>query len=331
MLTIIFGAGASYDSDPGSPSAVVNPGFDEIRPPLTKDLFNQRFKRQAQENPAIQALIPHLRRASNVEEQLEDIASRMLGYPPVYRQLLSMRYYLRSVIEYAQNVWRNQVIFDVSTYHELLDTVDQWRARTQERVSLITFNYDTLLDLACSAVLNLKLPNVDAYVNNSSAYQLFKVHGSINWSHLVAGVEGSTLDSAERLDWTKGFVVTNQGSTESTSGTELVPAIAIPTVTKTAFEFPETHLEQLVSTIRETDHLLIIGWRGAEQHFLKLWKDEAITKDIKKIQIVSSKVETAQEVYHNNLTVGGIESGNVHFSGAGFSNFVAKELNGFLP
>ncbi len=68
-----------------------------------------------------------------------------------------------------------------------------------------------------------------------------------------------------------------------------------------------------------------------KKHFLKLWQEEATTRVIKKTQIVSSKMETAQEVFHNNLTVGGIVSGNVHFSGAGFANFVAKELQNFLP
>jgi hypothetical protein len=330
MLTIIFGAGASYDSDPGNPSAnVVNPSLDQNRPPLAKDLFNQRFGGQAQENPAILALIPRLRRSSNVEEELEDIASSMSDYPRVYRQLLSMRNYLRSVIEYAQNRWRNQYIYDVSTYNELLDSVDRWQVRTNERVTLITFNYDTLLDMACEAVLNLKLSTVDAYVDNSSAYQLFKVHGSINWSRLVTGVERSALDSAEKLTWTKRFDIATQ-EPEVARGTELVPAIAIPTVTKTTFEFPDSHQEKLVAAIRETDHLLIIGWRGAEKHFLKLWREEAPKRDIKKIVVVTSKLENAQVVYRNNLAVGGIVSGNVHCSGAGFANFVANELHKFL-
>jgi hypothetical protein len=52
MLTIIFGAGASYDSDPGNPSAnVVNPSFDQNRPPLAKDLFNPRDAQRDELHP----------------------------------------------------------------------------------------------------------------------------------------------------------------------------------------------------------------------------------------------------------------------------------------
>ena len=52
-----------------------------------------------------------------------------------------------------------------------------------------------------------------------------------------------------------------------------VAAIALPVETKNEFEFPEAHLKKLRSVIPEVTRILIIGWRGTEEHFLKLWPE----------------------------------------------------------
>ena len=54
-------------------------------------------------------------------------------------------------------------------------------------------------------------------------------------------------------------------------GRPMLPAIAIPTRSKTDFECPREHRERLMALIPQIDRLLIIGWRSTEQHFLRLW------------------------------------------------------------
>ena len=39
MLMVVFGAGATHDSSPDHPPGA-NAGVEDMRPPLTKDLFN---------------------------------------------------------------------------------------------------------------------------------------------------------------------------------------------------------------------------------------------------------------------------------------------------
>jgi hypothetical protein len=90
MLTVIFGAGASYDSDPENPSAEISrPWLDMHRPPLAKDLFNPHFGSIAENHEDALPLFSQLRRAArrnppNVEEELEQISLEATTYTTVH-------------------------------------------------------------------------------------------------------------------------------------------------------------------------------------------------------------------------------------------------------
>jgi hypothetical protein len=111
MLTVIFGAGASYDSDPDNSSVTSGrPDFDKVRPPLAKGLFDPRHGSIALRHPEAIPIIAQLRRAarnnpSSVEEELDAISADLPFYSPAFRQLLALRYYLREVITNAQADW----------------------------------------------------------------------------------------------------------------------------------------------------------------------------------------------------------------------------------
>lgn len=349
MLTVVFGAGASYDSSPDEfAGSIIGSGLDINRPPLAKDLFSTRFGEQAQQNEPALALFPSLRKASNIEQELEAIFAREKTYPPVLRQLLSMRYYIRDVIQSSQNNWNSNYTHGVTTYRSLLDTIDRARypSRISEKVALITFNYDTLLDLSCSAVLRVPLTTIQSYVDNSTTYSLFKPHGSIDWLRKVTNTGENTLDSADKLVWTNNYVKGSISYVRTTENTkayitdggegifvldneDYIPAIAIPTETKKSFEFPEEHKKRMITAIQETTALLVIGWRGAEKHFLELWKTHADPTKLKLIQIVSTSPNSAGEI-NGRLRDGGIICPTVHYSFKGFSGFVAEDLQTFL-
>jgi hypothetical protein len=53
-------------------------------------------------------------------------------------------------------------------------------------------------------------------------------------------------------------------------GAYVFPALAIPLVTKLDFECPRAHRELLHECIPLVSKILVIGWRGAEKHFLTL-------------------------------------------------------------
>jgi len=347
MLTVIFGAGASYDSSPDYPAMGLKRVLDDNRLPLAKNLFSERFGKQAQQNEAALALIPRLRTAVNIEQELEAIIDSQQTYPPVFRQLLSIRYYIRDVIQRAQIEWKENYTHNVTSYHQFLDTVDRARypTRVKEKIALITFNYDTLLDIAFSAVLREPLKTIDAYIKNETAYKIFKPHGSVDWLHEVTNAGKNTLDSAEKLEWTKNYAkgsikyieVADNKAFIQTEGEgifvpldhDYVPAIAIPTETKKTFEFPDEHRDEMIATIKETTSLLIIGWRGAEQHFLELYETNADPTKLKLLQIVSTNPKSASQI-EQTLAKGGITCSSVRYSYKGFSEFVTQDLKSFL-
>jgi hypothetical protein len=62
------------------------------------------------------------------------------------------------------------------------------------------------------------------------------------------------------------------GLTPQRSKVVVAPAIAIPTLTKDNFVCPESHLAVLREAMTEVSHLLVIGWRAAEDHFFRTWR-----------------------------------------------------------
>jgi hypothetical protein len=338
MLTVIFGAGASYDSDPDNSSVVsTSSDIDRVRPPLAKGLFDaRRYGYLAYRYPEAIPLMAQLRRAarnnpSSVEEELDAISADLPFYSTAYRQLLALRYYLSAVISSAQNDWLEQNIHGVSTYQEFLNIVNKWQVRTHQQISLITFNYDTLLDITFESLLNIRLNDMRSYINNHTAYKLFKAHGSINWVHRVVKViDEDIIKSADHLVWTDQYYSGNQ-ERPIMAETGYAPALAIPTATKKSFEFPETHLEQMKAAIRDTDFLLIIGWRGAEHHFVDTWREVFEQKKLKKIGVVSSKLRKPEQPHHRMIRDSKLFSDSITYYGRGFSQFVPYRLKSFLP
>jgi hypothetical protein len=151
----------------------------------------------------------------------------------------------------------------------------------------VTFNYDELLELAwADTLLNYPLRDgtdkLDSYVAMTE-YKLFKLHGSIDWRHptresvqnvgpdamprLLAEMAIDTLDVSDEFirSWNP---MTSPDSAGVVRG--LYPAIAIPVGGAKRFECPPAHVEMLVRLLPETSRVLVIGWRGAETHFLEL-------------------------------------------------------------
>ncbi len=326
MLTIIIGAGASFDSYPEYPSVGQNPvTFVDTRLPLAKELFSRRFANIARAHPLAFPLFSSLRRANNIEHELERISADSSD-PDIPKQLLAVRHYIHDVISTAQSNWNN-TLDEHTTYYEFLNILRRWHVRTKEPVALITFNYDTLLDQAFTANIGVSLLKMPSYVQNRTGFQLFKPHGSINWVRVAKNVYSGTLyDSADKIEWSDEFVTDNENRPMFPSA----PAIAIPTETKTFFEFPSSHLDEMKKAIEQTTVLITIGWRGAEKHFLKLWEDSASKRTIQKLQIVNSDQAKSEEIYDNIAKYGKTTTEKLHIFSDGFSKYVPNQLQIFL-
>jgi len=283
MLMVIFGAGASYDS-----LVDISPGAidKELRPPLANQLFVRRgpFEPAVQEYWECRPIIPQLRQLAqntNLEQVLEALRAEVEYDDQRHVQLHAVRYYLRNVVGVCSQFWPAETR-GVTNYSSLLDRIRSWCVRSKEAVAFVTFNYDTMLEGACSDVFGFTPTNIHSYISRND-FLLFKPHGSINWVRPVAShvdlpesadvrqIEHKIIGLGKKLALSPGQHLVTAGDSGKLEGHYTYPAIALPVETKNEFEFPEAHLNKLRSVIPEVTRVLIIGWRGTEEHFLKLW------------------------------------------------------------
>jgi hypothetical protein len=176
MLMVIFGAGASYDSF----EALRFPNVVESRLPLAKQLFDRRFGEDYRLFPKCGPLIQRLQQPNiSVENQLEDFQKEAIRYPTRLVQLAAIRYYLGYMLSRCQSDWTTQVTKGVTNYTTMIDQIALQR-NFADKVCLVTFNYDTLLEHALIDN-NIPLNTIPDYVR--SDFKVIKLHGSINWAH----------------------------------------------------------------------------------------------------------------------------------------------------
>lgn len=350
---VVFGAGASYDSSPDYPpteqdvhSSIEGGGFylRGVRPPLANQLFELRpiFASAAQKIPKCRLILGQLRDMSSdmsVEQELERLRERSLNYPEGRRQLLSIQFYLQWTIGECQSEW-NRRTYSHTTYQGLLGQID--RRLKGEQVCLVTFNYDTLIEEAFVS-LGKGFRSLDDYISKDD-YKIIKPHGSVNWAReLTEPKEADKLDHLQMANDLIAQAETLQASNKyhqipdsdrSPNGQWIVshmlipgkpghqavlPAIAIPLEKKTEYECPPGHVQALEQCISKTDKLLIIGWKAAEEHFVKLLA-KGLSKEIPKM-IVSSGRDSAGRI-KDTLQSFGVDGAGWLFGESGFTDAV---------
>src|SRR5262245_58717050 len=292
MLMVIFGAGASYDSAPSYPPPLnfkASHRHHELnRLPFANELFDDRppFAAAMKAFPACLSIITALRHRdpyTSVEGVLQKLQAENEKHPQGYREMAAVRYYLQRMIWECQDRW-DCVHNGVTNYATLLRLIRQSR-ESSNKVCLVTFNYDTMLDKALLAV-DEKIESMDDYVQNQ--YQIFKMHGSINWGRLIEKTtplqklhklpddkiaDAFIRQAPEIAEWkavTKNYALIQGLSVRKVDETAVCPAIAIPFESKEDFECPRSHLRELVKCIPEITKLLIIGWYATDAYpFLK--------------------------------------------------------------
>ena len=310
MLLVIFGAGASYDSDPSRPldPSRSNQVKLENRPPLANELFEYRasFVGALARFPRCHPVVPYLRhlpKEQTLENELERLREEAAHYPEGERQLAAVQWYLHYVLWQCDQLW-NQETKGVTNYKTLLDQIDRWRKK-DDKVCLVTFNYDRLLDQVMPTV-GVKIEGLNDYISNPT-YKIIKIHGSVNWAREVeTDVPGiDALNVWQTLYWLIDHTPDIKVSQKlhyvtdwpigKVSSRGAVPALAIPMATKTDsnFECPPEHLDALRALLPEVKKILIIGWRGTEAHFVKLLKEHI--KVAVPVMVVAGRTDWARE------------------------------------
>jgi hypothetical protein len=336
MLMVIFGAGASYDSV--SEETMKSMPL-EYRPPLARDLFENRvpFSHALTQYPYISSVVGRLRRlgrtGGTLEENLETLKVEGAAHEPTQWALNAMRFYLRDIIRDCGRVWQSESRGGTH-YAEMVRRLDIWRVSHEGPVIFVTFNYDTLLEGALRFSLNVALnrtdqrdPGLSTYVSGSN-YQLFKLHGSIDWE--VAVPYGTFLLSSmeevtnELLIRRPNIVLTDAYAYFGQFWGEKVvayPAIAVPTQNKSDSDFacPKLHQQTLVETLPKVTKLISIGWRGAERHFLDLMSERMTS--VQDAWVVAESIDSANEAVKHLGRVGVVATP----LGGGFSEFIEQD------
>ena len=335
MLLVIFGAGASYDSVPSAPVAPGSP--NPARPPLANELFDDRplFTDAITRFPDCIPLVPKLRARESglsLEQLLEKFYAEGPEHPTRFRQFAAIRFYLHFMIWECQLKWKD-TSRGITSFAALFDSVERW-IKQYERVALVSFNYDTLIEDAL-AYFRVAINSIDDYVSHP-VFRLFKVHGSMNWARVVRTrfedlrstnaweIAQRLIETADKLEVSNEYVISTQrpASFEAGPGRIVFPAIAIPVAGKSriTFECPESHLEALRKAIPEVSKVLVVGWRGAEEHFVELL--QKLNKAIRGLVVAGSK-ESAEEVISRIAS----RTPTVEWSAysGGFSRFVTSD------
>lgn len=310
MLMVVFGAGASYDSVGVTETEnLIRGGLGHLRPPLATQLFEDRPNFNAiVERLGCGDIVNYLRRAAeNSAEALEDTLERLkeeaVEHELTARDLVAVRFYLQLAL-WECGSWGAKAS-GITNYGGLLSRIARY-VNEGDRVHLVTFNYETMLEQSLPRYKSEPLEDLDAYV--SGTYKLFKLHGSVNWARMVNAHYGQHLrkdDLRRRLiqDGSKlpvgsVFQLQEQPAALSPEDKTLLPAISAPVRGKTAdsFECPEEHLAMFRSSAREVDRVLVVGWRGEERHFHELWK-ETVPSGVPAL-VVSDTAENAMGTAH---------------------------------
>lgn len=340
---VIFGAGASYDSWSTRPARKgQRTPYWQDRPPLADELFDperDEFTEVTTRFPECQPVIPNLQRpaSGSVERELERLQTEAQEYPEGLRQLAAIRFYLQVMLWGCESRWRKHTM-GITNYKALLNRIQRWR-KASERVCLVTFNYDTLLEeAALGPPLRIEVRGLSDYV--ASDYKIVKLHGSINWAHQVEtplgdlhqrdgfAIARDVINKVADLQISQEFRMITGYPIDKFEGKAQFPALAIPVETKQDYECPKEHLDILRDCIPEVRKLLVIGWRATEKQFLQTLRENL--RGRLQVMVVAGEKESATEVIER-MRQAGVEAGEFLPASGGFSDFVThREADDFL-
>jgi hypothetical protein len=341
MLAVIFGAGASYDGFPTFPLDGRTMGH--ARMPLANDLFDNRplFEAMRERFRACLPLIPYLqnrpggRSVEQVLEQFELEASKNGDSGDrIRQQLTAVKFYLQSIVFECEQA-STRLAQGVTNHLTLIDLIEKSRPKG-EAVCLITFNYDCLIERALADGVNFSIASPLEYICKPR-YKLFKLHGSVNWGHIIMLMPSrqfrgrndhemnEMIRDADKIERSSDFEIVNEIPAFNIGAQFVFPAITIPAEQKTKFSCPPSHIDMLKSLLPNVTKLLVIGWRGAENHFLQMAGPILGTTNTTALEIgiVSASRDSCSET---EVAIAGAITGPRDWSyfPNGFTNFIVS-------
>lgn len=286
VVTVILGAGASYDC------AGVQPVDDALRPPLTNDLFDQRFTSTLSRYDGAASIAGSLMLAVRRGEGFEATLKKYLSRPDSVRaiQVQEVAPYLQELLlEISERYVVKPINYD-HLANELL-------ASDLESIAFISLNYDLFMErILSSRTIAQRPPDSLEWYIEASRWTLIKIHGSANWgrriqNHFFRDVTengaASLNDAAERdrqyLDIVNRQNILGELSDKITfmagtrerwaSNVPFYPALVIPVEGKYELMCPPSHVQRLKQHLQRTNGVLCIGTSGRDTDLLDLLRD----------------------------------------------------------
>jgi hypothetical protein len=182
-----------------------------------------------------------------------------------------------------------------------------------------------------TGIVGINISEFSHYIG-SDLFKLYKLHGSVHWAREIETVLHSTrtneqplirreiIDTMPTLTISERFRMIGSYETSSANEVALFPALALPVEVKSRFECPDEHLASLRAHLPKVTKILVVGWRGAEKHFLALLK-EHLPSGIP-IQVVAGTKQAADSTIAQ-LGAAGIDMVPEALDG-GFSEYVGS-------
>jgi hypothetical protein len=317
-LTVIIGAGASYDcATPGVLTDV------DYAPPLVTGLFRggrkvleilHRYRRAEAAAADIRRLAA--RGSLVIEDHLRD---HLLRSPHLWerQQYREIPFYLQDLLFTASS---GAFAIQADNYDSLLNQVMRL-----DEVTFISLNYDTLLDDCLRA--RGRIDRMEDYIRLDRSWALVKLHGSVDWGRQVTTQFQYTantlrsqpdlyLDAVADLGDTLADHLTpnfflrrvEPGLGNHDRPTQLAsirvdgdarlyyPALSAPLGADDELSCPPDHQEFLRSTLQRQDsvNLLIIGYSGLDQEVISFLR--ASGRSPGKVLIVNPDEQRGREL-----------------------------------
>lgn len=174
----------------------------------------------------------------------------------------------------------------------------------------------------------------------SNDFNVFKLHGSVNWHRRV----DIPIRTEEDVRQAKRTLIDRAGSYSEedifriapdpvgryeVDGGLALPALAIPTERGKEFICPSEHLERLKELLPKVTHVLVVGWRGMEEHFRDVLRQ--YVKGQTRLLVVSGSEESAKETALALLGTNNALRGDYSVAGGGFTTFaLSRDVETFI-
>jgi len=179
---IVFGAGASTYCLFGKDKEKQYKSM--MRPPLGCDIFDEKYQSIIEKYEGAQLFAPIFESNDrDVERCLEEewIKLRDCYNPAISKRHINLQFYMRELFHWiSSDVVRSH--YRCNLYSLLVDKLQKHLVGKNEKIALVSFNYDTILDQFVEKIFNSPFKQMTDYIDYNNRHALlFKPHGSCNW------------------------------------------------------------------------------------------------------------------------------------------------------